>query len=422
MTDLVTTDTVRAPAPSGEFFLARQPILGRDQRLMGFELLFRSADIGQAGISDDVSATAAVIAHVSQLGMEQVVGHQLAFVNVDATVLASDFVRFLPSDKVVLEILETVKATPEVILRVTELKQFGFKFALDDVIVDSEDVRKLLPLVHVVKIDLKGVAPNALPVLLGQLNKAGKKLLAEKVETREEFQQCLSLGFDYFQGYYFARPVVLSGRKISPSELAILRILDQINTDVENSVIELSVKHDPLISLNLLRLVNTPTAGAHIKIDSIGKALLVLGRRQLQRWLQILLYAKPGETIELSSPLLQMATVRGKLLELMLLNTRTERRTDADTGFTVGMLSLIDTLFSMSMSDVLDTLVVSDDVRAALLMRSGDLGRLLDIVEMLEQAQLGTAMHSHLRYLKMSPADLHRLQLQAFQWSNGLTL
>ncbi|MDL2358482.1 MAG: EAL domain-containing protein, partial [Pseudomonadota bacterium] len=338
--------------PFDEFFLARQPILGRDERLVAYELLFRTAGASEANVSDDATATAAVISHASQLGMEQVVGAQLAFVNVNAVALMSDYVRFLPADKVILEILETVRATPELLARVIELKALGFKFALDDVVAESDDVRKLVELVDVIKIDVKGVAPARLPALAASLRRQHKLLLAEKVETVEEFSLCLKLGFDYFQGFYFARPAILSGKKIAPSELAILELLELVNSNVDNHTIELAVKRDALISLNLLRLVNTPAAGARARIDTLGQAIDVLGRQQLQRWLQILLYATPGAKVELNLPLLQMATTRGKMLELMSLKIHPGQHAAADTGFTVGIMSLTDALFSMSMADI----------------------------------------------------------------------
>ena len=279
---------------SDEFFLARQPILGRDQRLVAYELLFRAAgEHEDARLTNGAAATAAVISHASQLGLEQVVGNKLAFVNVDADVLMDDYVRFLPPNKVILEILETVKPTEPLLARVAELKGLGFKFALDDVINHSEEVEQLLGLVDVVKIDLQGVAPEALGHLCASLRKSGKKLLAEKVETQQEFRLCLELGFDYFQGYYFARPVILSGRKITPSEMVILHLLQLINSDADDATIETAVKRDPLISLNLLRLVNSRAAGPDRHIESVSQALVQLGRSQLQRWLQILLYSTP---------------------------------------------------------------------------------------------------------------------------------
>ena len=417
----MSIDAVAEPvAPSDDFFLARQPILGRDQHLVAFELLFRTAGSTEANVTDDAAATAAVISHASQLGMDHVVGEQLAFLNVDEVVLKSDFVRFLAPDKVILEILETVKATDEIIARILELKQLGFKFALDDVIADSDDVRQLIALVDVIKIDLKGVDPASLPALTLSLKGPHKKLLAEKVETVEEFKKCLELGFEYFQGYYFARPVILSGKKIAPSELVILHLLELINSEADNRAIELAVKRDALISLNLLRLVNTPAAGGRGKIDSLAQALMVLGRRQLQRWLQILLYARPGGAVALNSPLLQMATTRGKLLELMTLKLKPGQRAAADTGFTVGIMSLMDALFSMSMHDILNTVVVADEVRAALLERAGEFGEMLKLAELLETAPCGRALTPVLKRLGLTVRQLREIELAAFEWVNEL--
>jgi len=414
-----------SPAPSkpaDNFFLARQPILNRGQRLVAYELLFRDAGARNAAdVTDDAEATATVIAHASELGMAQVVGDQMAFVNVDAVGLMSDFIRFLPHDKVVLEILETVKATPEVLDRVRELKQAGFRFALDDVIGQSDDVQKFTPLCDVIKVDIKDMRPGTLPALARVLKNPKQKLLAEKVETVEEFQQCMALGFEYFQGYYFARPVILSGKKISPSQLSVLHLLELLNTDASSHEIERSVKHDALITLNLLRLVNTPAVGARYRINSVGHALMVLGRSQLQRWLQILLYVKNGGTAEFTSPLLQLATTRGKTLELMVEHLRPGQRVSADIGFTVGVMSLMDTLFSIQMRDVLESVNVLDEVRAALLHRGGDYGSMLSLIEQLEQGRDGQTLAAALHQLALKPAELYTIQLAAIEWVTDYT-
>ena len=400
------------------FFLARQPILNRGQRLVAYELLFRNAAArNDATVTDDAQATATVIAHASELGMGQVVGDQLAFVNVDAIGLMSDFIRFLPNDKVILEILETVKATPELLARVVELKQAGFKFALDDVIGDSEDVRQFQPLVDVIKVDIKDMKPGTLDALAKVLKNPNQKLLAEKVETMEEFQRCMDLGFEYFQGYYFAKPVILSGKKVSPSQLSVMHLLDLLNTEAETTDIEKSVKHDALITLNLLRLVNTPAVGARCRINSVGHALMVLGRRQLQRWLQILLYVKNDQSSpEFASPLLQLATTRGKTMELMVEHLKPGQRVSADIGFTVGVMSLMDTLFSIHMRDVLEGVNVLDEVRAALLHRSGDFGTMLSLIELLEAGTDGEAVGAKLAQLELTPAELYGIQRAAIEW------
>ena len=402
-----------------DFFLARQPILNRDQRLVAYELLFRSTAENQAMITGDaVAATATVIAHASDLGMEQVVGLQLAFINVDAVALMSDFIGFLPHHRVVLEILETVRPTPALLARISELRQAGFRFALDDVVLDTPDVQQLLPLVDVIKVDIAQLAPDELPRLAQVLAVSRKKLLAEKVETMAQFEQCLALGFDFFQGYYFARPVILSGKRMSASELAILHLLELIQGNADNRELERCIKHDAMIGLNLLRLVNTPAVSAGVRVDTLGQALLLLGRRQLQRWLQILLYVRPGTSAQFTSPLLQLATTRGKLLELMTEKLRPGQHQYADIGFTVGIMSLMDTLFSMQMSEVVSSVRVNSKVSDALLFRHGELGNMLALVEQVEQADGGPATAAMLEQLQLSENELTAIQVAAYAWVN----
>jgi EAL and modified HD-GYP domain-containing signal transduction protein len=414
--------TVRMPQPFfSQFFLARQPIMDRGQHLVAYELLFREAHCDIANVTDGAAATAAVIAHASELGMEQVIGSQLAYVNIDTVALMSDFIRFLPNDRVILEILETVRATPEVLARVQELRQAGFKFALDDVVRMSEDVKKLVPLVDVIKVDIQFLAAADLIALAGALEGPGRVLLAEKVETLDQFELCLKLGFIYFQGYYFARPLVLSGKKIAPSELALLELLNLISADADNDVIERCIKHDALLSVNLLRLVNTPAVGAGIRIDTVGRALSVLGRSQLRRWLQILLYVKPGASQQFDSPLLQLAVTRGKMVELMTQRLRPGQRTCADIGFTVGIMSLMDAMFSMRMADIVDSVKIQDEVRDALLFRRGHYGNMLTLVEQIEHienADCAPALNRALDMLHLTASDVNAIQIAAFEWVN----
>lgn len=404
-----------------EFFLARQPILSRAQQLVAYELLFRGAASGQAQVVDNVAATAAVMAHVSELGLENVIGDSLGFVNIDEAVLMSDFIGFLPPDKVVLEILETVKVTPEIIERIKELAQAGYQFALDDVVVQSEDVRQLLPLVQFIKIDIMGMQPQTLHTLVHQLKQVSKKLLAEKVETHLEFRACLDLGFDYFQGYYFAKPLILSGKKLSPSQVGIVQVMNQILADEDSAVLEQTIKRDVTLSLNLLRLVNTVGVGNGRHIDSVSHALLVMGRLQLQRWLQILIYAGSGESDGLKSPLLALATTRGKLLELLAQKRYPGDRALSEKSFTIGIMSLMDALFGMSMEEVLEQLTVADEIRDALLHRNGEFGDMLKLVECVERIeQVGAPALSLLRTLGVSAQELAEMQVQAFHWANSI--
>ncbi|WP_151631846.1 EAL and HDOD domain-containing protein [Noviherbaspirillum aerium] len=418
---LMPNENPAIPLRVREFFLARQPILDRNQSLVAYELLFRNAASGPARVTSDLSATASVIAHTSQLGMEKVVGESLGYINVDAAVLMSDIFQFLPREKVVLEIVETLKVTPEILDRVGQLVKAGFRFALDDVITDGDDVRQLLPLVEIVKFDLRDMPLSALLKLTAQFKAAGKKLLAEKVETPEQFKTCLDLGFDYFQGYYFAKPVILSGKKLSPSQLAIMHLMNQIRSDADTADIESSVKKDVTLCFNLLRLVNSPAIGAGRRIDSVSQALMLLGRNQLQRWLQIMLYAEPCKKGHNMTPLLTLAATRGKLLELIAQQVDPRNRALADTAFTVGIMSLMDSLFSIPMAQILEQISVVDEVSNALLYRTGPYGEMLRLAEHMERVEeAGSMLDDLILRFQLSDHDLYHLQLSAFEWGDNV--
>ena len=404
-----------------DFFLARQPILDREQGLFAYELLFRSAFTGPANVTDDSLATATVMANAAELGLHTVVGDALAFFNVDIVVLESDFVRFLPPEKVVLEILETVEITPALIARVSELAQLGFKFALDDVVAATGPINQLLPKIDIIKVDIRGLPSTALAALAAELKQSGKKLLAEKVETLEEFEHCVALGFDYFQGYYFAKPDIMRGKKLSPSQLGIVRLMGLIQQEADNTDIEQLIKQDAALVLNLLRLVNSPGAGVVHRIDSIGQAVMILGRLQLQRWLTILLYSEPRRGGGLASPLLILAATRGKLLELISSKTAPGNRLAAERAFTVGIMSLMEALVGLSMTTVLEQIPAVDEIRDALLRREGRCGDMLRLAELLEQVDDNRPQLSALmQQFKLTVEELTQLQLQAFAWSDAI--
>ena len=420
--DLASSESSPRQLRVRDFYLGRQPILDRTQSLFAYELLFRNAPVGPAIIDSDLSATAAVIAHVSQLGLERVIGDSLAFVHVDAAVLQSDIFVFLPREKVVLEIVETVKASASILGRVADLASRGFKFALDDVVSATQDVQKLLPMVDYVKMDLRDMPASAVRELAPRFKRDNKLLLAEKVETRAEFQACLELDFDYFQGYYFAKPVVMSGRKLSPSQLSVMELMTLVISEADNTEVENAVKRDVPLALNLLRLVNTPAAGARRRIDSLSQAVAILGRRQLQRWLQIMLYAESAQRGHSMTPLLMLATTRGRLLELLAQRLCPHEVNVADAAFTVGIMSLMDTLFSLPMAEILSQIPVAAQVSEALLHRTGLLGQLLHLSECVERME---ERHDQLlpvlRELAISTDELIEFEMAAFAWSETVT-
>ena len=421
MTDIAAAEVQPRDLHVQEFFLARQPILDRNQDVVAYELLFRNAETGPANITSDLSATASVIAHAAQLGLEKVIGDSLGFINVDAAVLMSDIFHFLPREKVVLEIIETVKVTPEILARIAELAEAGFKFALDDVITDSKDVRQLLPFVDIIKFDLRDMPLSALLKLTPQFKLYNKKLLAEKVETLEQFKICLDLGFDYFQGYYFAKPLIMRGKKLSPSQMAVMQLMTLVTSDAPDAEVEQAIKRDVSLSLNLLRLMNAPTIDTRQRIDSLSQALLVLGRHQLQRWLQILLYAEPCKMGHSITPLLTLAATRGKFLELVAEKLRPGNRASADIAFTVGIMSLMDKLFALPMAEIVKQIPVNVEVCDALLVRKGLYGDMLKLSEYLERfEEAGPLLTSTLKKLALTSNDLYQIEIATYKWSNSI--
>jgi EAL and modified HD-GYP domain-containing signal transduction protein len=328
---------------------------------------------------------------------------------------------FMPRDKIVLEIMDSIAITPPVLARITDLMSHGFRFALGDVVRDSPDVPKLLPFIDYIKLDLQDIAPAALTPLAAKFKADNKKLLAEKVETRPAYEACLAQGFDYFQGFYFASPAIITGRKLSPSQLAVIEMMSLVTSDADNIDIERAVKRDVTLGLNLLRLVNSASIGARYRIDSLSQAVNLLGRRQLQRWLQIMLYAEPARASGGMTPLLSLATTRGRMLELLAQRLRPAQRSVADVAFTVGIMSLMDTLFGMPMQDILGQIPVIDEVSDALLKRSGFFGELLHLAECIERAdEMQAQVAPAVRQLALSTADLVELEVQAFEWTDNV--
>jgi EAL and modified HD-GYP domain-containing signal transduction protein len=401
------------------FFLGRQPILDRRQNIVAYELLFRGGHTAEAGVHDDRVATASVIAHAfSGLGIDAVLGNHRGFINFDAELLLSDVVEVLPPQRTVVELLETIDVNAEIVERCRDLRRRGFQLALDDVVHMDKGRETVLPLVDVVKVDIPATPPEEVSRLVARLRRPGLKLLAEKVDSQEQADWCRELGFDLFQGYFFARPVVLEGRRADPSKRILIHLLQQTLTDAENPEIELSFKQSPELTYKLMRLVNSVGMGLRSPIQSLSHALVVLGRRQLQRWVQVLLFAHHS-TGDFPSPLLTLAATRGKLMEL-LGERESFDQGFRDRAFMTGILSLLDALLGAPMPEVVGPLALPDDIREALLDRTGRLGALLGIVEALENGD-EARVEALLAGDRPCPmAQLPSLQVAAMAWANDI--
>lgn len=375
--------------PEEQLLVGRQPILDRRGQTYAYELLFRNRSQHAAGVEEDVLATSRVLHHVfAELGVERALGHYRGFLNCDARMLLMPgILDILPAHILVLEILESVQPTPAILARCRTLKAAGFMLALDDYAGDYDHYAELLPMVDVIKVDLAQVSRDGLARIVAQSSHLGARLLAEKVETREQADDCADLGFDLFQGYYFARPTVLSGRKLGLPQMALLRLLTLLMQDADTPLIDEVFKQQPGLSLNLLRLVNSASLALARPVNSLTQAIVVLGRRHLQRWVQLLLYSEPGQR-EITNPLLQLAATRGRLMESLAAILWPHEPELADQAFMVGMMSLMPALFSTPLADILASLPIAPAACDALLDREGALGDLLDRIEALEASPL----------------------------------
>ena len=406
-------------------FLGKQPILDRNQKLIAYELFFRSNERDEkADYCNDLTATANVIVNAyGHFGIQNILGDQRGFINVNRELILSDIVELLPSNHVVLELKSTDKFDDELIAKCKELKKRGHQCALDSVVTLNDEIQRILPVINIVKIDVSKLGKENLASLVSQYKRWPVLLLAEKVETPELAKECLALGFEMFQGYYFAKPENISGKRADPGKLSLLKLLQLVMSDSDIEEIDKEFKRQPGLSYNLLRMVNSAASGLPQKINSIKQSIALLGRKQLQRWIQLLLYTNENSASGddgMTNALLQTAATRGKLMELIAAVERPHDKTHQERAFMVGILSLLDTLLGIEMQQIIDKLSIPEDMSNALLGRSGRLGQELKLIEASEtnKTEMVKSLLGELGFLSQS--KLTDLELEALGWVNRI--
>jgi len=404
---------------SSEIFLGRQPILNAKQQTIAYELFFRSKDSLSNTNFDDLSATSTVIVNtLSQFGLVRVLGNKDGFLNISTSLLMSETIELLPPERIVLEILEDVPINTQILTRCQQLKDMGFRLALDGFDYRAE-YAPLLPLIDYVKIDLTTTQAAKIPELIALIRKASSaKIIAEKVEQEELFIECKEWGFDAFQGYFFAKPTVLKGKKPQPHQMSLMRIMGLLLGDADLGELETLFKNNPSLTLGLLRLVNSVgIGGGRQKVESIRHAIAVLGQKQLMRWVQLLLYASPDSQGD-SALMIQVAS-RAKLMELIAKKIDTYQVNFGDQAFMVGMLSLADAVMQMPLADVLNEIGLSDELKNAILDHEGTLGELLKLAGLIEIGDFDSA-EKEISKLGISSEDLLEIQLETMHWANEI--
>ena len=410
---------VAAEAPF--VYLGRQPILDRSGALNAYELLFRAGAHNYAEVSDDAQATAQVVARtIGGIGVSAVLGHHRGYVNIGRDLLFDDIVHLMSPERFVLEILETVSFDAQLVRRLGELRRAGFQVALDDVSELTEGLRSVLPHTDIVKIDFLVTPREALPKLAAAVRAEGKTLIAEKVETREDFALARDLGFHLFQGYFFARPQVLTAPRNRSSRQALLRLLALLASDAGIIELEAELKLNPNVVVQLLRLVNSSAFGLGRNIASLREAIIATGTRQIARWAQLLLYADGGDLPWRSDPLVQLAGTRSRFMELAARWLRPSDEDFADAAFMTGIFSLVHVVLGTTPAEALDKLGLASQIRDAIVEHSGALGALLKIAsaadEHADSASLATATEAPDGFEALTPEVLAELNLSAAAW------
>ena len=405
---------------NGNYLLGRQPILNRGGELFAYELLFRSAGSQTADVMDNSHATASVIINtLTGFGVEDILGPHKGFINMELELLMGDTLDILPKEQMVIELLETLQVTPELVERCRFLKESGFTLALDDHEY-SPVYHELYEIVDIVKIDLVITPRERLADMVKQFEPYSVQLLAEKVETQEEYQHCLDLGFDLFQGYYFAKPLIMEKKRLDASGSTLLKLMRLLSEEAELTEIVETFRGDPGLTYKLLLLVNSVGTGVRTEIYTVGHAISLLGRQQIKRWVQLALFAT-GDRRGMESPLMDMAAVRAGFMENMAGCHRSlsGNHESCEKAFMIGILSILEKVFDIPMDDLVRHLNLTNDVKDALVAREGGLGRLLQVAEMIEQMDF-PHIGAHLDEMGVSLEDVLISQKRAFTWRKGM--
>jgi c-di-GMP-related signal transduction protein len=345
-------------------FVGRQPVFDLKMNIFGYELLFRTGLDNYFPQVDGDEATSNVISDsYFNIGINTITQGSRAFINFTRNTLLDDYAMLLPKENLVVEILEDVEPDAEVIQAVKRLKQNGYTIALDD-IEKLDEENPLVELADIIKVDFMRTTQEEQQALADSLKKRKIRLLAEKVETHEEFEEAKKMGYTLFQGYFFCKPSIIQKKRIPEMKLNRLRLLEAVNQpELDFEKVEALAKQDVSFSYKLLKYINSAYFGLRQEATNIRQALVLMGQKNLRKWVSLMIYTFLGENKP--PELLVTAIVRGRFCELMAEPFGIKER-ESDL-FLMGMFSTIDAILDMPMDKLLDDIPLAVDIKAALL-------------------------------------------------------
>ena len=389
-----------------DVYIGRQPIFDRDLKVQYYELLYRSSRVDWAEFEDGDEATSQLLNNsMIEIGLDRIASSRPVFINLTRSFVTGRIPLPLDQQRVGLEILDEVGVDEEVIDSVRRFSEQGFTISLDDFIFQPH-LRPLLRYADIVKLDVQRLGRSGVLDQLALLRNFDVTLLAQKIESKPDFEFYRKLGFDYFQGYFIAKPSLIAGKQLAVNRVHTLRLLAEVeNPAVSVKGLEDIIRNDVVLSVKLLRYINSAFFGLVRKFESIREAVIYLGLKPLKVWVSLIILSRMEDQ---PAELMRIALIRAKMAEALadMLGEQS-----VEKFFTMGLFSTLDTLMDMSMKDVVDSLPLNEEVAEALVNRGGAAGELLTCV--LDQER-GTWRPEG--YFDLSPADVRQCYFDAIAW------
>lgn len=402
-----------------EVFVARQAIFDRRMKVYGYELLFRPCrDSNCAGTADSAASLQVITNSFFSIGMERLLAGTRAFINFPRDLLVDPRLFSLPASKTVIEILESVRPEPAVVNACRALREKGYVLALDD-FSHLQGWDRLANLVSIIKVDFRATTPADQQALVERYAGRGACMLAEKIETQEEFDRARRLGYHYFQGYFFARPVIISRREVPGSKLGYVRILQEIHRpELELFALEALIQREVSLASKLLRYINSSIFGWINPVHSIRQALALLGEQEIRNWVSLV--ALPNLASDKPDELVRTALLRARFSELLAQWAGLGHR-KADL-FLIGLFSLLDAMLGRSLTEILDEMRLGGEIADALLGTAPPRQSLAGVYTLVREYEAGdwNALSDTAAILRIPLEIIPDLYLEAVSWSDQI--
>lgn len=393
-------------------FVARQPIFDLHNEVFGYEILYRSNSTFNAYwcIDGDLASLRTITSTFFNFGISRLTSGKKAFINFTENLLERGVATLFPKEYVVLEVLEDVTPSTGVLKALTDLKELGYTIALDDFVFDP-DYSPLIELADIIKVDFLTTSPRRLKEITRILPR-NIRFLAERVETREDFEKAKQLGYSLFQGYYFSKPVIIKGRKMEPKKDIYLQLLKDLNQpDLDFQTIAALIERDVTLTYEILRIVNSAIYFRNSRVKSVWQALVFLGKEELKKWAYIISLTKMG--VDQPAEVVTQSLLRAKFLETLAF--RSGLGEASSEFFLMGLVSMLDVLLERPLEEVLNELAISEEVRGALLGRKGVYSGIFDLMRFYESGQWDLV--APLSYgVRLEKGDVAECYLEALKW------